>query len=108
MAISSINTAKKSGYLHSRERNWALVTHKKLTQMDKIPTCRSETVKLLEENRKFHDIGLGKALSLTLKAEATKAGTNTGYEQQESFCIAEDAKVKTQPEKRENICKTYF
>lgn len=79
MAISSINTAKKSGYLHSRERNWALVTHKKLTQMDKIPTCRSETVKLLEENRKFHDIGLGKALPLTLKAEATKTGTNPGY-----------------------------
>lgn len=30
MAISSINTAEKSGYLHSRGSNWALVTHKKL------------------------------------------------------------------------------
>lgn len=51
MAISSKNAAEKSGYLHTRERNWALITYEKQLKMDEIPKCGSETVKLLEENK---------------------------------------------------------
>ena len=79
--VSSISDVEKTGLPHEKEWNWTIILHhtQKLTQNGLDLVIRSETLKLLVENRgsKLIDVGLGDDFFyLTAKAKVTKAKIN--------------------------------